>query len=418
MSDLDKTSEQLGTEGLQLIYDICDLEPYRLPSSEGEKNAQEFIKQKMKEFGADEIDEVEFYCRAKFFKWWPKLSLLFYLISLVTFYISPLITILLIILMLTNVVLKLFSYSFLDVLFRKHESSNVIAKLHPKSLKEPHSTRAKRIIIVGGHIDSTYEFPLGRKYGKKMIRFYVFVFLAAFVWFLISLFQLIVNSINGIPIINLNPTFNFDWYFILVLILTPFVSWIAWNVVSTRPVQGANDNLSGVAVATGVLKYFSKNRLDNVEIWAISFGSEEGGMAGSKALSQRLLPQIKQGAFPAESLWVVNFDSIAQDAPLVIAKSEPMYRVKSHDPEVYNLMVKAAAEAGVNVILKKIDAGTDSAPFTRLGIPSVGIIAAGEDGIPANWHSREDIPENCDVKGIKNSLKLAIQFVQDVDKSL
>ncbi len=412
--ELELISKQLGAEGHQLIFDICKVAQYRLPGSEGEKKAQEFMQQKMKVLGADEVESSNFFTRAKFFKYWPKLSLLFYLISLVVFHFSPLLTILLILLMVANIVFKLFSYTALDVLFKNHPSSNVIAKL--KATKVDTDNKPKRIVIVGGHIDSTYEFPLGRKYGKKMIRFYIFVFIGAVIWLLVSIIKLIYNALNGVPIIQFN-AFDFSWYYILILALTPFIIWIAWNVVSTRPVQGANDNLSGIAVATGVLKYFSKNRLSNVEIWAISFGAEEGGMAGSKALSKLLKEQLDEGSFPARSLWVVNFDSIAENAPLIIATAEPLYRVKSHNPGVYNALAKAAKKVNIESKLKKIDGGTDSAPFTRLGIPAVGIIAAGESGVPQNWHTREDIPENCDPIGIANAINVSIQFLLDIDES-
>ncbi|MHA1149320.1 MAG: M28 family metallopeptidase [Promethearchaeota archaeon] len=413
---LDTISEQLGREGHQLIFDICNIAKYRLPGSESEKKAQEYMKGKMKEFGADEVEVNKFHTYAKFFKYWPKLSLLFYLISLFTFHFSPLLTIILIILMLGNIGLKLFSYTFFDVLFKKHMSSNIIGKIKAKNLGS--SGKPKRILIIGGHIDSTYEFPLGRKYGKGMMRFYIFVFISAFIWFIINLVRLIMDIIDGHPIINIKATPDFGWYYIIILILTPFIVWIAWNVVSTLPVQGANDNLSGVAVATGVLKYFSENRLNNIELWAVSFGAEEGGMAGSKAFSKLLKTQLDNGTFPAESLWVVNFDSIAEKAPLIIATSEPLYRVKSHDPKLYNAMAKAAEQVAVEYKLKKIEGGTDSAPFTRLGIPSVGVIAAGEEGVPKNWHTREDTPEGCEVEGIINSIKVAIQFLLNIDSAL
>jgi len=414
--ELHEISEQLGAEGHQLIYDICEVAKYRLPGSEGERKGQEFLQKKMKEYGADEIEIVNFYTRAKFFKWWPRLSLFFFILSLIVFHYSPLITILLIVLMLVNVGLKLFSYSFLDVLFRKHASSNVIGKLKAKNMGE--SGNPKRIIIIGGHTDSTYEFPLGRKYGMNMIYFYLFVLICAFIWLLIAIIIFIINCFNGIPIININPTITFEWYYVLILILTPIIIWIVWNIVSFRPVPGANDNLSGIAVATAVLKYFASNRLENVELWAVAFGSEEGGMAGSKALSKILKEQMNNGTFPADSLWVLNYDSIASDGPLTIATAEPMYRVKSHDPIVYNQLAKSAKKVGVDYILKKIDAGTDSAPFSRLGIPSVGIICGGADGIPQNWHTREDTPENCDVKGIIHSIQSAIQFILDINESL
>ena len=408
--------EALGEQGLELIYDICEVAKYRLPGSDQESKAQDYIQEKMNTFGADEIETHEFYTHAKFFKWWPRLSLFFYIISLIVFPFSPLLTIVFILLMVSNIILKLFSYTFFDVLFKKHPSRNVIGKIKPKNPGE--LGKSKRILILGGHIDSTYEFPLGRKYGKKMIRFYAFVFIMALIWFMMALIQLIFDIVSGYGVFKIGEQITIGWYYWVIVAITPFIVWIAWNVVSSRPVQGANDNLSGIAVVTAALKYFSEHRPQNLGLWIVSFGSEEGGMAGSKALSKKLKQQMEKKEFSAESLWVINFDSIAQNVPLIIATAEPMYRVKSHDPKVYNALARAAEKAGVDSILKKIDAGTDSAPFSRLGIPSVGVIAAGKDGIPKNWHSREDVPEGCEVEGITNAIKIAIEFIKEIDTSL
>ncbi|MFO8017531.1 MAG: M28 family peptidase [Promethearchaeia archaeon] len=413
--NLQELSKQLGKEAHQLIFDICEVAKYRLPGSEGEKKAQDFLVKKMKELGADEVEMKECYTYAKFFKYWPKLSLAFFFLSLIMFHFSPLLTIFLILLMLGNIILKLFSYTFLDVLFKKEKSRNIIGKVKQNQTQDP--SLPKRIMIIGGHIDNNYEFPLGRKYGKKMIYFYVFVFVAAALWLLISFYQLIMDILNGLPLISFVPTFNFEWYYLLILALTPFIIWIAWNVVSTRPVPGANDNLSGISVTLKVLDYFAEHPLENMVLWSVAFGAEEAGMAGSKALSKDVKEQIDNGTFPAESLWVVNFDSVGSDDPLIIAKKEPMYRA-THDPKVYNQLAESAKKAKVDYKLKNIDAGTDSAPFSRLGIPSVGVIAAGSDGIPKNWHSREDLPQNCDTVGLTDTIRCAIQFLKDVDKNL
>src|SRR6056297_106312 len=288
----DEEAKKLGEEGHQLIYDVCHVAEFRLPGSEGEEKGQKFLAKKMKEdFGADEVITQEFSVYPRFFRWWPILSLGFYLLSLIVFHWSPLLSALLIVFMLGNVALKLLSFQFLDLLFKKQNSTNVIGKLKPKSVLDGNRDKSKRILLFGGHTDSTYEFPLGRKYQMKMVYFYVTVLVLAGLWMLTSIILAIVRAVNDVPQFMWNT--DLSWYYILFLVLTPIVAWIVTNIVSGRPVPGANDNLSGVAVTTAVMKYFSKNRPENVELWSVCFGSEEGGMKGSKFLSSQVQSQLE-----------------------------------------------------------------------------------------------------------------------------
>ena len=245
------------------------------------------------------------------------------------------------------------------------------------------------------------------------------------IWILICLVQTILFAIRGqffiATLADAGRVFtNPDWAFILMLFPIPFFIYVGTHMVANNPVPGANDNLSGIAVAVETLKYFAQpaHRLRNVELWAVCFGSEEGGMMGSKTMAADTLKAIQTGILPAESIWVVNFDSIGANGPLLIATKEPMYRVKAHHPDVYNQLVKSAIHAGVPYKLKSLSAGTDSAPFSRLGIPACGIVCMGDGHSPANWHSPDDTPDNVDVRGLVNSLKLSLQFLQDVDQSL
>ena len=70
----------LGVEGKQLIADICEVAWTRLPGSEGEAKAQEFLRGKMGEYGADEVETREYKVNARFFFWYPRVSLVFFLV--------------------------------------------------------------------------------------------------------------------------------------------------------------------------------------------------------------------------------------------------------------------------------------------------------------------------------------------------
>jgi Peptidase family M28 len=422
--DLNQTSEKLANDGMGLIKEICDVAYTRLPGSEGEQKAQKHMEKKLTDMGADEVEVNKYKVYSKFFLWWPRISIIFFYVSLGFYIVFPILGLICSIMALVNLIMKLLSFTFLDVFFKANPSSNVIAKLKAKNMGD--SGKPKRIVAIGGHTDSNYEYPIGMKLGEKLLFVAIAAFLCMAYWILANLIHVILTAIAGHPIVDFtgsawNVVVGPDWAFIIALFCIPYVTYVGFWMVRNLPVPGANDNLSGLSVAVEVLKHYiehPEDRPKNVEYWAICFGSEEGGMMGSKYLSKKMKGQLDNGTFPAESIWIVNFDSIATIGPLVIATKEPLYRVESHNPEVYNQLAASAEKAGVDHKVKTISAGTDSAPFSRLGIPAVGIVNMGDGDHPANWHSRDDTPENCDVEGIKNSIKLTLQFVKDIDESL
>ena len=420
-NDLEAAGKELGKEGTALIKEICDVAWTRLPGSKNEAEAQKFIHRKMAELGAEEIETQEFKVHSRFFRWWPEVSILLFYISILCYFIFPLLSAITSILAVFNIFMKMFSYDFLDILFKNKDSCNVIGKLKSKSGETP-----KRIVIIGGHTDSNYEYPIGSKYGTKLIKLLIPVFLSMLIWMLVSIIKAFSSLSSGF-ILGIGAEawtafyapLWFDFILFGVLATIPYVSWVGLNMISSNPVPGANDNLSGVSVALSVLKYFSSKdkRPENIELWLIAFGSEEGGMKGSKHLAHIAKEQLQNGSFPAKELWVVNFDSIATKGALLIATKEPMYRC-TYLPDVYEQLSKSAKKVNIPHNVKSLTAGTDSAPFGRLGIPAAGIVGMGEEHSPANWHSLEDTPENIEITGIENSIKLAIQFINDVDASL
>ncbi len=411
-----------GAAGKRLIEEICGVAWTRLPGSEGEKRAQALIRDKMKALGADSVEVQEYTAHPAFFRWWPVISILLFYASLFAYHVFPLVALAAAALAVANVLLKLFSYEFLDVLFKRKPSSNVVARVAPRDGRPPN-----RVVIVGGHADSNYEYPIGSRFGTKLIPLLIPVFGAMAAGVIVSAVKFGTaladdGFVAGFGAAAWRAFTVPNWldvlYFVIVGTL-PYASWIGFRMISSNPVPGANDNLSGVAVALLLLERFAKAewRPRNVELRFVSFGSEEGGMKGSKHMSRLVREALDGGKLGAPSAWVVNFDSIASKGPMLIASKEPLYRC-TYVPEVYTQMEASAKKADVDVIVKSLAAGTDSAPFGRAGIPATGIVCMGEGHSPTNWHSIADTPENIEEIGIEHCVKLGAQFIRDVDESL
>nr|MDO8109038.1 M20/M25/M40 family metallo-hydrolase [Candidatus Sigynarchaeota archaeon] len=411
-----------GAAGKNLITEICKVAWTRLPGSDGEKRAQAFIQDKMKALGAATVEVQQYMAHSAFFRWWPVISILLFYLSLVMYHVFPLISLITAMLAISNVLLKLFSYEFLDVLFKKKPSSNVVGKVAPRDGHPP-----KRIVIIGGHADSNYEYPIGSRFGTKLIPLLIPVFVSMAVGVLVSAIKFITALVVDGFILGFDAvawrTFTapgwLDFIYLVILATVPYASWIGFRMISSNPVPGANDNLSGIAVTLLLLERFAnpERRPKNIELWFVSFGSEEGGMKGSKHMARLVREALGKGNLGAPSAWIVNFDSIATRGPMVVANKEPLYRC-TYLPEVYTQIEASAKKVGVDVIVKSLAAGTDSAPFGRAGIPATGIVGMGEGYSPANWHSLADTPENIEEAGIENCVKFGAQFIRDVDESL
>lgn len=418
--DLDVVSQDLGHKAKTLIDEVCAVAWTRLPGSAGEHDAQQFLATKLETLGADTVETREFKVRQRFFRWWPEISVALFYASLVAYLFVPLLALATCVLMVLNLVFKIFSYSFLDVLFRNKPSSNVIGKLRT-SQPDPDG-KPKRVVLVGGHTDSNYEYPIGRKFGADgMTKIILPVLGIMLFWLLATLVNAIVHLVQGAPFLVGTPGLP-AWPFWVAIAAAPYVSWVGLRMVSSLPVAGANDNLSGVSVALMLLDHLAHHpgaHPKHVEYWATCFGSEEGGMRGSKTMARDVRAALDAGTFPADEIWVVNFDSVGVAGPLHIATKEPMYRVSAYDPAVYTQLAASAERAGVDHYVKSLTAGgTDSAPFGRLDIPAAAILCFGNEANPPNWHTREDVPDNIEPAGLANVIKVMIQFIHDVDASL
>ncbi|GAB4311973.1 MAG: M28 family metallopeptidase [Promethearchaeota archaeon] len=414
-----RTSE-LGEAAMRVVREVCGVAWTRLPGSQGEHAAQAHLAGKFRELGADDVQVRRFSVHAKFFLWWPRLSVLFFLASVAAYPFFPLLALALAACVVLNLYFKIFSYRAFDVLFPAVPSCNVVARLQPRE-------GTKRVVLLGGHVDSNYEYPISRRWGASgFVKAVVPAFAAMAFWLLAAAARFVLSTLvsrEGLVVSTgaaLGVVTRPDAFFVAALACLPYVLWLGFSVVHNLPVAGANDDLSGVAVVVTALAHFADpaNRPRHVELWVVSFGSEEGGMMGSKAMAADVRRALDKGALPVDgrTFWVVNFDSVGANGPLHVATREPMYRVKAYSPEVYEQLAASAEATGVDVVVKPLSVGgTDSAPFARLGIPASAVLCFGDGTNPPNWHTREDVPDNVDPRGLENAVKLAIQFVRDVD---
>jgi len=311
---------------------------------------------------------------------------------------------------------------FVDPVFPKKRSLNVIGKLKPKG-------EAKRLVILGAHVDSAYEFTLSSRLGRGSYIVMVAGIAASASLMIASALKFVGVLLMGypapfwptpVPALNavmyhassiLKAAFcMLDAQLLLWLVGAAFVFLVSYFFVNTRKLSlGANDDLAGVAAIIGAAKYLSKNRPERTEVWIVAFGNEES-MRGSKRFVEKHYKELAE-----RRAYTVNVEMVGCSSPLVASTAEPMFLAK-HSPEVYKLLAEAGKVAGIPVNVGAMPfGGTDSANFSRKGLLASALLRIGKE-TESLWHTPNDTPENVDARKIREALEVLLEFVNLVDR--
>ncbi|MBD3229835.1 MAG: M28 family peptidase [Candidatus Lokiarchaeota archaeon] len=330
----------------------------------------------------------------------------------------------------------LFLKSTIDIFYKKGNSKNVFGKIKPKN-------ETKKFLIFGGHSDSAFELPFAKNGVPAMQRrLYGAIALGVFaiIWSIVKSILLLLNITLPFTYTFL-PIFGFNLFIVNLLdyiLLIPFIPWlflflqVLINFFGDEIVEGANDNLSGIAVAIAIAKYLNKeeNRPNNVEVWCGSFGAEEAGQRGSRAFVKQTPREILENSYAVILESVGGGEGIgiltAETMYLTINSKFPFIHPITHDSEVYNCLYESyeiakKKKAGFppSELLAAKFAGTDAVRFSEKGYKACAIVGGGmETMFIKNWHSLEDTPENLNKNLMKAALDICVEFIDSVDKEL
>jgi len=259
-----------------------------------------------------------------------------------------------------------------DRWFRRHASQNLIAR----------AGRGTRRFVVMAHYDSAKTFFV---YHPKRVRGFRANFLlnAALAGVLIpaAMWAPLLARVAGL-------------YFLAqaVLLLTR---------ERTAPyVNGANDNASGVAVATALFLDLAAQSIEGAELWLVLTGAEEVGAQGARAF-------LRQNTLPGDTP-VLNIDNVGAGT-LYYATGEGMLGVI---PFRGPLVEAASRLEGASPLVYTL-AYFDTLPFARAGYPCLTLIRL-DRGIPPHWHWPTDVREHVDDRALADTLTYARALAQTV----
>jgi len=380
------------------IKDVCEKVGPRLAFSKKEKEGAEYIEKEFKKY-CDETQTEKFQARTGPFQLDFRLTAFFYVTAAFLYLFTPWISLALaafciIILLGVNIWNVRILYAFGTV----KESQNVIGKIHPQG-------EIKKIMIFGSHVDSANELTLLHKFEHRFIYFVIIGLFLLLYLVVLSIIKLIFGSFQFL-------IFGFDIFALIALIGIGLVFPLYFMVNYKLVVEGANDNLSAVAVSLNLMRIFKQNPPNNIELRFIAFGAEEGGRIGSNKYAEKHKNSLGNSI-------TINYDTVAGKGPgkLVIIKKEVTV---SHSEEICNLLAEAATNAGYPMEFFSIPmaGGTDSWAFSKRGLEASSIYTKAESAVPKGWHVREDTPDIIDPKKLKTCSDVGIEFVKLIEDSL
>ncbi len=296
-------------------------------------------------------------------------------------------------------------FEFVDPLFKKKQSINVIG-----TLRKPGSQNVKRLIILSGHHDSALEFTWLRLFGKAYSIAYATIFIGMIALLALSIIQLTGLITGDAGIVQLG---TLGW----VMLVYPIVPSIIFTMFFTRGrknggvVPGAADNLSASALTLAMCRFLVNNPAtipDDTEIRFISFGSEEAGVRGSRRYVERHLDELK-----SLETRVLNYETVAH--PEIAIITSDMNGTLKYAPEMVQSVVAAAERAGVpyKVSPGYLGAGSDAVPFCKAGLKAATLLPFKvPQQMAAFYHQMWDRPEVLTIEPLINVLKLTFEWVR------
>ena len=370
---------------LELIQSIITKFGGRISGSQEEIDAQYYLKERLQEFcDKTEVQPFKTAIEAKFHS--LKFFSAIYIINLILFPYYPTTATFFSFLNCTVFIGHFVMYfDWLDFLYPKKESLNVSGTVYPKE-------EIKYTILIGLHMDSVYEFKWW--YKLKQTGAYLSV-LSGFLFLIQCFFFLSVILFSDTHTYSL--LIKISW--VILLLCSPALVTFYDMHDRNRKVDGAIDNLSGVAIAYGIVKEFANSKLKHTAIRAVSFGCEEIGLKGSKAYARK-----------------INIDSIKNDQLITLMTAE-IHAMKSYPKSLLEKMEKSFIDTNTTYKKNVVTVGiTDGMSFVREGIAAITIVGIESNRLDETYHTRLDNMSNLDEKGLEAVKKAVIHFIKEWDK--
>jgi hypothetical protein len=177
------------------------------------------------------------------------------------------------------------------------------------------------------------------------------------------------------------------------------------DIWRSETVQGANDNLSGVAGLVGLAELLREQPVPGLRVLLVSCGAEETLQDGIRAFVASHGEELD----PARTAFV-NLDTVGSPH-LVLLEAEGPVRMEPYTAPWLRELFSIHAERLGTPLLRgfRARASTDSVIPSRAGYPTATLVSITDWLSPANYHLPSDIPANLDYDTVAATTRLVYE---------
>ena len=383
----------------------------RIAGSESDNNTIDYLEKRFSSFSKD-VSRESFPVVGRSLQNLIIFLVFGYLISALAYvFLAPLALGLAIIMLLVYYLARFKDKNLVNILSKKEETSNVIAKFKPINEK-------KLTIIFSGHHDSAFHMPLFEKKLRQIALIQNGALLGIVMLVIASIWKtiyMITDVVGILEIVSYNiGSLQVTWlllpdlFFVFAFLGLFLGFYFLANMVTNTPLIGANDNLTSVAILLGLGEYLKKNPPNNLEIYLVSFGSEEPGLNGSKFFVDKRKDELV-GSIN------INFETVGS-GKLGIIEVEKDNNVV-HDTKLVKFIQDVGEKNGYKLPAMKIHYGnTDAGSFSKRKLVATTIFGYGKNDVFDLWHSTNDIPDNLNSKILEDTFNLTTHILKEFEK--
>jgi hypothetical protein len=178
-----------------------------------------------------------------------------------------------------------------------------------------------------------------------------------------------------------------------------------------RVVDGANDNLSGVAASMSLAKALAAEPPRNTRVVLLFPGSEEGFQEGMRAWFLRHRDEL-----PRESTIFINHETVGSPH-LALLEGEGMLGITDYPEDFKDFIQGVADDLGIFLWRElRTRNASDSLIPLRAGYKSALFVSCDELKAPTNYHWYTDTSENVNYGTVADMARLSLELARRLDR--
>jgi Peptidase family M28 len=178
-----------------------------------------------------------------------------------------------------------------------------------------------------------------------------------------------------------------------------------------RVVDGANDNLSGVAASMSLAKALAAEPPRNTRVVLLFPGSEEGFQEGMRAWFLRHRDEL-----PRESTIFINHETVGSPN-LALLEGEGMLGITDYPEDFKDFIQGVADDLGIFMWRElRTRNASDSLIPLRAGYKSALFVSCDELKAPTNYHWYTDTSENVNYGTVADMARLSLELARRLDR--